>query len=264
EISAGAKAKAIVPSSVIAEVKPTPAANVTRDNPALASLVDKKDLTHCESSKTTLHLAFSIKDTGIIYVAGDACGVLPQNDLNLVAEILQTLKFNGNEQVLCGKTGATTLHNALTHHLQITRLNRRIVKEFAAIGNCTALLDLLAPEQQAHLDKYVYDRGLIDLLIKYPGVVQDPVELVAMLPKLTPRLYSISSSPAAHAGEIHTTVAVVRYRSHNRERGGVCSTMFADRSHPESRLPIYIQPNKKFRLPQHGDRPIIMIGPRTY
>ena len=70
-----------------------------------------------------------------------------------------------------------------------------------------------------------------------------------MLPKLSPRLYSISSSPAAHAGEIHTTVAVVRYRSHNRERGGVCSTHFADRSQPGGRLPIYIQPNKKFRLP---------------
>jgi hypothetical protein len=44
-----------------------------------------------------------------------------------------------------GKTGTTTLHDALTHHLQITRLNRKIVKEFATIGNCTALLDLLAP-----------------------------------------------------------------------------------------------------------------------
>jgi sulfite reductase (NADPH) flavoprotein alpha-component len=263
EIAAGSKAKALVPSSVIAEVKPGAAATVTRDNPALAPLVDKKDLTHSESAKTTLHLAFSIKDTGIIYEAGDACGVVPQNDLNLVAEILQTLKFNGNEQVLCGKTGTTTLHDALTHHLQITRLNRRIVKEFATIGNCAALLDLLAPEQQAHLDKYVYDRGLIDLLVEYPGVVQDPAELVAMLPKLTPRLYSISSSPAAHAGEIHTTVAVVRYNSHNRERGGVCSTLFADRASVSDRLPIYIQPNKKFRLPQESNAPIIMIGPGT-
>jgi len=263
EIAAGSKAKAIVPSSVIAEVKPGAAATVTRDNPALAPLVNKKDLTHSESSKTTLHLAFSIKDTGIVYEAGDACGVLPQNDLNLVAEILQTLKFNGNEQVACSKTGTTTLHDALTHHLQITRLNRKIVKEYATMGNCTALLDLLVPEQQAHLDRYVYDRGLIDLLVEYPGVVQDPAELVAMLPKLAPRLYSISSSPAAHAGEIHTTVAVVRYNSHNRERGGVCSTLFADRASVSDRLPIYIQPNKKFRLPQESNAPIIMIGPGT-
>jgi len=87
--------------------------------------------------------------------------------------------------------------------------------------------------------------------------------LVAMLPKLTPRLYSISSSPAAHAGEVHTTVAVVRYRAHNIERGGVCSTLFADRVSVGDALPIYIQPNKKFRLPKESDAPIIMIGPGT-
>jgi sulfite reductase (NADPH) flavoprotein alpha-component len=84
-----------------------------------------------------------------------------------------------------------------------------------------------------------------------------------MLPKLAPRLYSISSSPLAHTGEIHTTVAVVRYRSHNRERGGVCSTLLADRTPAGERLPIYVQPNKKFRLPAQSDAPIIMIGPGT-
>jgi len=94
-------------------------------------------------------------------------------------------------------------------------------------------------------------------------VIANAVELVAMLPKLAPRLYSISSSPFAHVGEIHTTVAVVRYRAHNIERGGVCSTLFADRTDVGDTLPIYIQPNKKFRLPQAADAPIIMIGPGT-
>ena len=84
-----------------------------------------------------------------------------------------------------------------------------------------------------------------------------------MLPRLTPRLYSISSSPVAHAGQIHATVAVVRYTSHNRERGGVCSTLFADRTSVSDSLPIYIQPNKKFRLPADPDTRMIMIGPGT-
>jgi sulfite reductase (NADPH) flavoprotein alpha-component len=122
---------------------------------------------------------------------------------------------------------------------------------------------LLAPEQQAHLEKYIYERGLIDLLEECPGGLHDPAALVAMLPKLTPRLYSISSSPLAHSGEIHTTVAVVRYRSLNRERGGVCSTLVADRLPVGDHLPIYIQPNKKFRLPKETNAPMIMIGPGT-
>jgi sulfite reductase (NADPH) flavoprotein alpha-component len=147
--------------------------------------------------------------------------------------------------------------------LQITRLNRKILADYAKLGQSAKLLDLLAPEHQARLESYVYDRGLIDLLLEFPGVIEDPADLVAMLPKLTPRLYSISSSPAAHAGEIHATVAVVRFHAHNRERGGVCSTLFADRASVADRLPIYIQPNKKFRLPKDSSAPIIMIGPGT-
>ncbi|MGA3045005.1 MAG: sulfite reductase flavoprotein subunit alpha [Terracidiphilus sp.] len=243
--------------------EPPPAMVFTRDNPVFAPVVDKKRLTHKESSKATLHLAFSIEGTGMTYEAGDACGVIPKNDLNLVAEILQCARFNGNEQVSCGKPETTTLHDALTHHRQITRLNCKILSDYAKLGQCTQLLDLLAPEHQAKLDSYTYDRGLIDLLLEFPGVIDDPADLVAMLPKLTPRLYSISSSPAAHAGEIHTTVAVVRFRAHNRERGGVCSTLFADRASLSDRLPIYIQPNKKFRLPKDSSAPIIMIGPGT-
>ncbi len=235
----------------------------TRESPLLAPLVEKRSLTLETSTKSTLHLAFSIEGTGVSYEAGDACGVIPCNDPNLVAEILQKLHFNGNERVLCESLSTTTLHHALSHHLQITRLNRKIVQSYAKRGKCAPLLDLLQPEHQAALEKYIYGRGLIDLLLEYPGVIDDPVELVAMLPKLTPRLYSISSSPAAHAGQIHTTVAVVRFTSHNRHRGGVCSTLFADRAAVSDRVPIYIQPNRKFRLPSNPDTPIIMVGPGT-
>jgi sulfite reductase (NADPH) flavoprotein alpha-component len=239
------------------------AKSFSRDHPLLAPLIDKRSLTHGSSTKSTLHVAFSIEGTGLRYEVGDACGVIPTNDLNLVAEILQKLRFNGNERVLSVKADTTTLHDVLAHERHITRLNRKIVQGYATRGNCTMLLDLLQPEHQAALDAYVYDRGLIDLLIEFPGVIDDPNQLVALLPKLTPRLYSISSSPAAHAGQIHTTVAVVRFTAHHRDRGGVCSTFFADRASIADRLPIYIQPNKKFKLPSNPDAPIIMIGPGT-
>ena len=235
----------------------------SRENPLLAPLVEKRRLTQATSTKVTLHLAFSTAGTGLSYQAGDACGVIPQNDPNLVAEILQLLRFNGNEQVHGGSAGNTTLHDALLHHLQIARLNRKIVHEYAKRGKCAKLLELLAPDQKESLERYIYDRGLIDLLVQFPGVIDDPADLVAILPRLAPRLYSISSSPIAHSGQIHATVAVVRYTSHNRERGGVCSTLFADRTSISDRLPIYIQPNKKFRLPADPDAPIIMIGPGT-
>lgn len=241
-----------------AEVK-----SYSRENPLFAPLVEKRALTLPTSTKVTLHLAFSTAGTGLKYQAGDAFGVIPTNDSNLVAEILQLLRFNGNEQVRNGKGEATTLHDALSTQFQITRLNRKIVQEYAKRGSCTKLLELLSPDRQVELEKYVYDRGLIDLLVECPGVIDTPEDLVAMLPRLTPRLYSISSSPLAHEQQIHATVAVVRYNSHNRERGGVCSTLFADRASVSDRLPIYIQPNKKFKVPADPDASMIMIGPGT-
>jgi sulfite reductase (NADPH) flavoprotein alpha-component len=257
--AAPAAAISATPSSLASTNAPTH----TRANPYLAPIVDKRPLTHEVSSKLTLHMAFSIDDSSLKYEAGDSCGIIPQNDLRLVEEILHTLNFSPQVPVQLPHAGATTLIDALLNHLQITRLTRKMIEAYATIGQCHTLSRLLIPEQQSHLEKYTYDRGLIDLLHDYPGVLLDPADFVAMLPKLAPRLYSISSSPLAHAGEIHTTVAVVRYRSHNRERGGVCSTLLADRIPTGERLPIYIQPNKKFRLPQQADAPIIMIGPGT-
>ncbi len=259
----GQNADAAGSTAAATHLNPAPVSVYTRENPMFAPVVERRQLTHGASSKATLHVVFSIAEAQITYEAGDACGVVPSNDLNLVAEIMQKAGFNGNEQVVCGKNGATTLHDALARQLQITRLNRKIVSEYAKRGRCAKLLDLLVPDHQAQLESYVYDRGLIDLLAEFPGVIEDASDLATMLPRLTPRLYSISSSPAAHAGEIHTTVAVVRYRSHQRERGGVCSTLFADRVSVSDRLPIYIQPNKKFRLPSDPAAPIIMIGPGT-
>jgi sulfite reductase (NADPH) flavoprotein alpha-component len=240
-----------------------PSKAFTRDSPLLAPIVDKRSLTDVASTKSTLHVAFEIAGTGLRYEVGDACGVIPTNDLNLVAEILQTLRFNGNERVPSIKGGATTLHDALAHERQITRLSRQLVRAYAARGHCSPLLNLIETAQQPAFDAYVHERGLIDLLVDYPGVIDDANELTNLLPKLSPRLYSISSSPAAHAGQIHTTVAVVRFTAHNRTRGGVCSTFFADRTSIADKLPIYIQPNKKFKLPSNPDAPIIMIGPGT-
>jgi len=235
----------------------------SRENPFLAPIVEKRPLTADNSSKLTMHMTFSIADSDLQYQAGDACAVVPQNDVRLVEEIIHSLRFSPQAPVELPKRGTVPLVEALTNHLQITRVTRKMLEAYATIGSCDTLFALLTPEKQEQLEKYTWDRGLIDLIHDYPGILHNPADLVAMLPKLAPRLYSISSSPLAHTGEIHTTVAVVRYHAHERERGGVCSTLLADRTGLGDRRPIYIQPNKKFRLPEDPDTPMIMIGPGT-
>jgi sulfite reductase (NADPH) flavoprotein alpha-component len=88
-------------------------------------------------------------------------------------------------------------------------------------------------------------------------------ELVLALGKLEPRLYSISSSPKANPGEVHLTVAAVRYKVRGRARKGVASTFLAERAQPGSGLSVYVKPAHGFALPHKPDVPIIMIGPGT-
>ncbi len=88
-------------------------------------------------------------------------------------------------------------------------------------------------------------------------------ELAAPLRKLQPRLYSISSSPKAHPGEVHLTVAIVRYELNGRGCKGVCSTFLADRVGPETRVPVFVHKSPHFKLPADESKPVIMVGPGT-
>jgi sulfite reductase (NADPH) flavoprotein alpha-component len=59
------------------------------------------------------------------------------------------------------------------------------------------------------------------------------------------------------------TVAVVRYRTNNRDRVGVASTYLADRVQVgSSPVPVFVS-HSHFGLPEDGGRDLIMVGPGT-
>ena len=100
-------------------------------------------------------------------------------------------------------------------------------------------------------------------LAELPQKAASAAEFAAPLRKLQPRLYSISSSPKAHPGEVHLTVAIVRYELNGRPRKGVCSTFLADRVGPDTKVPVFVHKSPSFKLPADGSKPIIMVGPGT-
>ncbi|HEY6675804.1 MAG TPA: flavodoxin domain-containing protein [Terrimicrobium sp.] len=115
------------------------------------------------------------------------------------------------------------------------------------------------PLRMALLRKFDLKCFLADL----PAKAASAADFAAPLRKLQPRLYSISSSPKAHPGEVHLTVAIVRYELNGRVRKGVCSTFFADRVGADTKVPVFVHRSPSFKLPADGSRPIIMVGPGT-
>jgi sulfite reductase (NADPH) flavoprotein alpha-component len=155
------------------------------------------------------------------------------------------------------------VREALLRHYEITKIPKPFLEATARRSGDRQLIEIAGPNANGELTKFLWGREIIDLLLAHPTPKFNPDEFVALLRKLQPRLYSISSSPKAHPGQVHLTVNVVRYESLSRTRKGVCSTFLAERAGPEAALPVFVQPNKNFRLPPGGDTPMIMVGPGT-
>jgi sulfite reductase (NADPH) flavoprotein alpha-component len=156
----------------------------------------------------------------------------------------------------------TPLRLAFLKKFDLQKPSQEFLAALAHHAPGSPVASLLAPEAAQQLRDYLFGRDLRDLLA-LSETAWRPEELVPLLKKLQPRLYSISSSPLAHPGEVHLTVAAVRYHAHNRNRKGVCSTFLADRVSPDGSVPVFVQPSHGFRLPSDSNVPVIMVGPGT-
>ena len=242
----------------------TPAPRYNRANPFPARVIAHRKLNAAGSAKDTRHIGISLEGSGLTYEVGDALGVMPTNCPTLVSDILQALGCDGEEAVPDGQDCETSLRQALLTRCQITRPSIDFLQAFSERSGDAELKSLLVPARKTDLDEFLRGREVVDLLSNFPAARFEPAQFVALLRKQQPRLYSISSSPRAHPGEVHLTVAVVRYQSHGRQRKGVCSTFLADRvENKVTPVSIFVQTSHGFRLPADGDRPIILIGPGT-
>ena len=185
-----------------------------------------------ESNKETYHIEIACNGK-LTYEPGDAIGFYPKNKEEETKAIANLLKAEERFAELEDKN--------------IKGLSAKSVGNFARLFN-------------ASIDENKLD--LIDLLEKYN--VPEPVTFDAVLELLhpvSPRLYSISSSPEAHDGEIHITVNRNTFIINGKVKTGWCSQFLADFPVDET-ISFYIHKNQNFRLPE-SDKDIIMIGPGT-
>jgi sulfite reductase (NADPH) flavoprotein alpha-component len=264
-----ASLSALAPTTAAAVVAPVaahhvaPAVEYGKKNPFPAETLNNFVLNGERSSKETLHVEFSLAESGLSYEPGDALAVLPVNAPDVVKAIIQAAKLTGNEEVEVKNVGRKLLADALREDYDITALSRAVLTKLAEAADSTTLRELLAEDAKDRLKEYNDGREIIDALVDFAPKGLSAQALAGIFRKLPPRLYSIASSPLAHTDEVHLTVAAVRYETHGRQRKGVCSTYLADLVKSGDPVQVFVQPNKNFRLPADGSTPVIMVGPGT-
>ncbi len=246
-------------------IAPTPP-KYSRKNPFFAPLLENHPLNAKGSSKDTRHLAFSLLGSSLEYKVGDALGIYPRNCYELVDRIILSLNCLGNEKVTLDGGEEITLRSGLISRIDLRRGTERLL--FNLRQACFNLgekrrLDELIGEDGAKARPYLAERDVLDVLMDFPHTRLDAQHLTASLNKIAPRLYSISSSPDENPGEVHLTVAVVRYAAAGRRRLGVASSFLAERIPLGMTAPVFIQPTAHFTLPAKPGCPIIMVGPGT-
>ena len=265
DIVAIVKEKVAQASPVVQSIATATTAPVAKEsqynkaNPFPATLITNQKITGRQSDKDVRHLEFDLAGSDLHYQAGDALGVWFDNDPKLVDEILSLAQIDPTTEVTIERK-TQTISTALLSHLELTQNTPAFVKGYAALANNEQLNDLVADNQA--LQELVQRTPIVDVLHKFPAKLTAE-QLVSLLRPLTPRLYSISSSPAEVGEEVHLTVGVVRFEHEGRARSGAASSFLADRVEEDGAVRVFVEHNDNFRLPNDATKPIIMVGSGT-
>jgi sulfite reductase (NADPH) flavoprotein alpha-component len=208
------------------------------------SILANINLNDRESNKQTRHIEIAAEDPD--YQPGDSIGIIPENPSAIVESIIELTAVDPSKLVI-HRNEEISLSDLLRKRMNIVYLPERVVKKYADI------VGQEIPETKI---------GLLDLLKIYP--VKDSTqfeEVVKVLEPISPRLYSIASSPEAHPGEIHITVAKDTFTINDEVKHGLCSETLSQLE-LEDTLDFYVHRNTLFKLPE-SEKDIIMIGPGT-
>lgn len=252
-----------MPAPVLRAVE-GPSAPVTspygKANPFPAEILVNQKITGGRSSKDVRHVELTLEGSGLSYEPGDSLAVVIANPPQLVDELIRELDLNA-DSIVAVKQQNIKLIDALSEHLEVTAVNLGFLREWSALANNEHLSSMLQEENKELLTEFVDSHQIIDVVTQFPASV-DADQFIGMLRQLSPRSYSISSSMQANPDEVHITVAAVRYTAFERDHWGAASTHIADRVAEGETVGVYIEKNKRFRLPA-DDVPVIMIGPGT-
>ena len=214
---------------------------------------------------------------GQVYHTGDHIAVYARNRPDLVDRALTRLGLDAAQQVRVDAQGGRFRHLPVGQTVTVRQLladfvelsdsaSRRAVAQLAATTRCPHTRQALAA-LEADYDAAVAARRvtLLDLLDAHPAADLTLDAFVDLSPAISPRFYSIASSPLVSpdvADLIVGTMAAPAWSGLGEHRGFASSYM--QEVAPGDHVFGYVRrPNPPFAPPADASVPMILIGPGT-
>ena len=254
-------AAAPAPAAAVAQLAATAQAEPAKPIGVPVRVIAADPLTSAGSAKDVRHVVIDLAGSGLSYLPGDSINIAVRSDPALIEATIAALGATGQELVPCADGQTRPLRQAFA----VSDIARPLDRTFDLLAmaatypaHAEALRRLVDGDDGAEPDC----PDLLDLLRAFPSARAPLADLVRSLPMLRPRLYSIASSPRAHAGQVHLCVGVVRDTRRGRLRHGVGSGFLGRHASGAGPILASIQ-ESHFRLPADPATPIIMVGPGT-
>lgn len=255
-------------------------------SPERATVSHIHELHNATSGRSCLHVEVDISNLSISYESGDHVAIFAQLDDVIVLEIAQYLTLPLNRILSIDLPANDPMAATLAEPIPGPLLLRTAVQLYADVfahpsKNTLRALARVAtdPIQAARLERLASPAGkgeyheyvsnnnrcILEVLRDFPslkGAIPPGLLFAHVCPRLHPRFYSISSSPAMYPQHVHITCAVVDETVQTGRRHlGVCST-WLKKSPLGTSAPLFVR-TSHFRLPPSHETPIIMVGPGT-
>ncbi|KAI0427039.1 cytochrome P450 [Xylaria sp. FL1042] len=242
---------------------------------------ENKQIAGPEVGSAKKHIEIELPE-GVTYEPGDYLVVLPTNPPDLVRRATTHFKLNmddiitikGTSKAFLTTSRPSTVVEILGTRVELaTPASKRQIESIAKTADSTDQLKLQALiASESAFTKEVLEKRLsiLDLLEDYPTATLSLAAYLDMLRPLTPRQYSISSSPLA-ALSAGTELASLTYdvhaaparSGHGRVFHGAASTYLASRPAGSRIRCVVRRSNAGFHLPADPSTPLIMVAAGT-
>ncbi|KAI9353449.1 hypothetical protein BDR26DRAFT_848573 [Obelidium mucronatum] len=225
--------------------------------------------------RNVFHIEFDIGTSGLKYDIGEALGVYGQNNPDHVQEFLAWYGADGSQVIrydrVNEKTGAIesefrTVSQLFTEAVDIfgkpgKKFFQSLIEHATVMSERERLGYLASGEGADDLAKLQEEETVTfaDVLQMFPSAHPSIEKLLATIPNIKPRHYSISSSMNVHRTSVHLLVVVVDWKTKSgKVRMGQC-TRYLVGLRPGTAVTVSVKPSV-MKLPPSHEAPVIMAG----